>query len=225
VHYVLSVPARAAIAHAAWICGVTAVAGAVTAANRAGWIRLTELAATPKAVAEGRIWLLVTSGVVADRPWLPSLLGFALVGFAALSCAHWRVVLLAALAGHVLATLLVYGLLGAAAAADGAAFANLLAQPDFGLSAMIAAWIGVIACAVWRRHASRRAHVLDALGCLCCALIGLAFRPDVTALDSEHLVAFALGVAIAAGASPSCSRASRSRSRGLVPGRRGMSSP
>jgi len=211
VYYVLLVPVRGAIVHAAWICGITSVAGAVTAANRAGWIQITDLAASPKAVAEGRLWLLLTSGVVADHPWLPSLLGFALVGFAALSVANARVVVLAALAGHVLATLLVYGFLGAAAAVDSGAFANLADQPDIGLSAIIASWIGVVSCVFWRRFRSRRAHVLNAFGCVGCALVGFAFRPDVTALDAEHLVAFALGVAAAGAlASPVGSRALRS---------------
>ena len=41
-------------------------------------------------------------------------------------------------------------------------------------------------------------HVLNALGCVGCALIGFAFRPDVTVPDTEHLVAFALGVVIGA---------------------------
>jgi lambda repressor-like predicted transcriptional regulator len=191
------VPARRAIGSAAWICGVTAIAGAVTIATRAGWIRITDLAASPRAVSEGKLWLLLTSGVVADRPWLPSLLGFALVGFAALSVAQARVVVVAALAGHVLATLLVYGFLGASAAVDRGAFANLTGRPDAGLSAIIAAWIGVVSCVIWRRRRTRRAHLLNALGCIGCALIGFAFRPDVTALDTEHLVAFALGVAVA----------------------------
>ena len=190
-------PARAASIRAA-----TAVAGAVTAANRAGWLDRAHLAASPRAVAEGKLWLLLTSGVIADRPWLPSLLGFAIVGFAALSVAPVRVVVAAALAGHVVATLAVYGFLGAADAVDHGAFAHLLDRPDVGLSAIIAAWIGVVSCAFWRRSRSRRAHVLNALGCVGCALIGFAFRPDVTALDSEHLVAFALGAAIAAWWSP-----------------------
>src|SRR5262249_46941557 len=115
-----------------------------------------------------------------------------------LSVARPRVVVLAALAGHVLATLLVYGFLGAAGAVDEGAFSNLLDAPDVGLSAIIAAWIGVVAYALWRRHPSRRAHALDALRCVCRALIGLAFRPDVTALASEPLVAFALGILVAA---------------------------
>ena len=81
-------PVRRAIAHAAWICGIAAAAGAVTAANRAGWIRTSQLAASPRAIADGKLWLLLTSGVVADRPWLPSLLAFALVGFVTLSLAR-----------------------------------------------------------------------------------------------------------------------------------------
>ena len=189
---------RGLIPRAAWICAAAVVAGLVTAANRAGWAGLSHLAASPRAVAEGKLWLLFTSGIVADRPWLPSLLGFAIVGFAALSVARPRVVVAAALAGHVLATLVVYGLLGAADAFDHDAFANLVDRPDIGLSAIIAAWIGVVSCVLWRRYRSRRAHVLNAVGCIGCALIGFAFRPDVTALDSEHVVAFGLGVAIAA---------------------------
>jgi hypothetical protein len=192
------VQSRRLTAHAAWICAATVAAGVATAANRAGWLGLSHLAASPKAVAEGKLWLLFTSGVVADRPWLPSLLGFAIVGFAALSVARPSVVAAAALAGHVLATLVVYGSLGAVDAIDHDAFANLVARPDIGLSAIIAAWIGVVSCMLWRRCPSRRAHGLNALGCIGCALIGFAFRPDVTALDSEHIVAFALGVAVAA---------------------------
>jgi lambda repressor-like predicted transcriptional regulator len=170
----------------------------MTVANRAGWAGLTHLAASPRAVAEGKIWLLFTSGVVADRPWLPSLVGFAIVGFAASSVARLGVVVVAALAGHVLATLVVYGFLGVVDAFDHGVFANLVDRPDIGLSAIIAAWIGVVSCRLWRRYSSRRAHALNVLGCIGCALIGFAFRPDVTALDTEHIVAFALGVAIAA---------------------------
>jgi lambda repressor-like predicted transcriptional regulator len=198
VKYGESVQLRRLSARAAVICAATLLAGIATVANRAGWLGLSHLAASPRAVAEGKIWLLFTSGVVADQPWLPSLLGFAIVGFAALSLARARVVVVAALAGHVLATLVVYGFLGAADAVDHGAFANLDSQPDIGLSAIIAAWIGVISCMLWRRYRSRRAHALNVLACIGCALIGLAFRPDLNALDSEHIVAFALGVAVAA---------------------------
>jgi lambda repressor-like predicted transcriptional regulator len=179
------------------IAAATGAAGLVTLANRSGWIAPSSLAASPRAVADGKVWLLLTSGVVADRPWLPSLLGFAIVGFAALSLARPLVVAVAAVSGHVLSTVLVYGFLGVAQAIHDHAFASVLDQPDLGLSAIIAAWIGVVAHAVWRRRPSARAHLLTTGGCVVCALIGFAFRPDVTVLDSEHLVAFALGVGVA----------------------------
>jgi hypothetical protein len=191
-------PSSLVVSRAAAVCGATAVAGAITAVNRTGWIGLSSLAASPKAVAEGKIWLLLTSGVIADRPWLPSLLGFAIAAFAALSIAPVRVVVAAAFAGHVLATLAVYGFLGVVRAIDRDAFGALVGQADVGLSAIIAAWIGVVAQAMWSRYRSRRGHVLTAAGCVGCALIGFAFRSDVTVLDSEHIVAFALGVAISA---------------------------
>ena len=138
-----------------------------------------------------------TSGVVADRPWLASLIGFAIAAFAALSVASVPVVVLAALAGQVLATLAVYGFLGLTREVHPGAFDTLLNTPDIGLSAVIAAWIGVVAQRFWCRYRSRRSHVLNVLGCVGSALIGFAFRPDLTALDSEHLVAFTLGVLIA----------------------------
>ena len=58
---------RRLTARAASICAATAVAGAVTAANRAGWLDISHLAATPRAVAEGELWRLLTSGVIAER--------------------------------------------------------------------------------------------------------------------------------------------------------------
>jgi hypothetical protein len=187
-------------ARTAGVLGATAIAGAVTLANRAGWIALRTVAASPYAIAKGKVWLLFTSGVIADRPWVASLVGFAIVAFAVLSVASLRVVVISAFAGHVLATLAVYGALGLARQLDPDhdAFASLVHKPDYGLSAIIAAWIGVVAQWFWRRYRSPRAHVLNVLGCIGCALIGFAFRPDVTALDTEHLVAFAMGVAIAA---------------------------
>ena len=188
--------ARRAVA----VGAVTSGAGVVTIASRSNWIVLSHLAASPRAIAQGKLWLLLTSGIVADRPWLPSLLGFAIVAFAALSVASVRVVVAAAFAGQVVATLLVYGFLGLARVVDGGAFGALVNTPDIGLSAIIAAWIGVVAQALWRRHRSRRAHILTALGCIGCGLIGFAFRPDLTVLDSEHIVAFCFGVLIASSA-------------------------
>jgi hypothetical protein len=200
-----------------------------------GWVGVSNMAASPDAIAKGKVWLLLTSGIVADRPWLASLIGFAIVATVALAVAPLRIVVAAAVAGQVLATLAVYGVLGVARAFDHGAFASLLHTPDIGLSAIIAAWIGVVSHAYWQRYRARRAHVLNVLGCIGCALIGFAFRPDVTALDSEHIVAFALGVVIAAwwpsdAGISSAERGSRARrsatsARDSRSGRRGRARP
>src|SRR5262249_6728940 len=145
---------------------------------------------------EGRLWLLLTSGLIADPPVAPSLVGFWLVCATALAVCPARVGVRVAVVGHTVSALAVYAVIAAARVSDPTAFASVVALPDFGLSAMIAAWLGAIARVLWRRFPSRRAHALVALGSLGCAGIGLAFRPDVTFLDSEHLVAFAIGVAL-----------------------------
>lgn len=199
--YVLRVhPGHRLGRRAVGVAALTAAAGIVTVASRSGWIGLSHLAASPNAIAKGKLWLLLTSGGVADRPWLASLVGFAVVAFATLSVARVRVVVLAALAGQVVATLAVSGFLGLARALDHDAFNALVNTPDIGLSAIIAAWIGVCAQTLWRRYRSRRAHMLNVLGCIGCALIGSAFRPNLTALDTEHIIAFFLGVLIASSA-------------------------
>jgi hypothetical protein len=183
---------RAVIAAAA----ATGVAGAVTAATGAGVVSLSSLASSPQSIGEGRPWLLLTSGLVADRPIAPSLVGFWLVCAAALATCSAGVVVRVAVVGHTLSAVAVYAVIALARLSDPGAFASVVALPDFGLSAMIAAWLGAIARVLWRRFPSRRAHVLVALGSVGCAGIGLACRPDVTFLDSEHLVAFAIGVAL-----------------------------
>jgi hypothetical protein len=150
------------------------------------------MAATPRAVGEGKLWLLVTSGLLADTPWLPSLLGFAIVLAVALYVLPLRQLLSAAVAGQLLSALLVYGVIGGARVVDGHAFDSVVDLQDYGVSTMIAAWIGAVACVAWAGHS----HLRVVAGCLVCLVVGLAFRPTVTFLDSEHIVAFAIGVAV-----------------------------
>lgn len=174
----------------------TAVVTAGTALNRLAGLPLSSVAASPRTLDDGRLWLLVTSGLLADDPWLPSLLGFAVVLCCALCLASPRVVLGVAAAGQVGSALVVYGVVAAARLIDPRAFESLLNAPDYGVSAMIAAWIGAIAAVSWRRFPTWNGHLGVVAGCLGCLAIGLACRPDVTFLDSEHLVAFGLGVLV-----------------------------
>ena len=148
-------------------------------------------------MGEGKLWLLLTSGLLADRPAVPSLLGFWLVGFAVLLLVSPKVVAGVALGGHTLSALAVYGVIALTRVLDPHAFASVLRLADYGLSAMIAAWLGAIASVFWKRHPAQLARVLIVLGSAGCAGIGLALRPDLTFLDSEHLVAYAVGVALA----------------------------
>lgn len=175
----------------------TAVAAGVTCANRLGELSLSSIAASPQAFGEGKVWLIVTSALIADRPAVPSLVGFWIVAVAALLLCSLRVVASAAAFGHVLSALGIYGLVALVRLVDPHAFGSILQLSDYGLSAIIAAWLGAIAHVLWSRHPSRVAHVAVAAGSLGCAGIGIAFRPDLTFLDSEHLLAFAVGVAVA----------------------------
>jgi hypothetical protein len=178
------------------VAAATAVVGAGTAVNRLLGVPLSSFASSPRLVGEGRVWLLLTSGVLADNPWLPSLAGFAV----ALAVASWvlpgHVVVSAAAAGQVLSALLVYGGVGLVRLLDPRAFGSVVGQSDFGLSAVIAAWIGAVAGVYWGRDPSARGRTMVVLGCLCCLGVGLAFRPHLTFLDSEHIVAFAIGAAL-----------------------------
>jgi hypothetical protein len=96
-----------------------------------------------------------------------------------------RILWTAAAAGHVLATLVVSGALDAAGVT--------VSRPDNGTSAIIAAWIGVAACCLWRRGAAAAAIGL----CLVSALVGWLLRPDLDILDTEHAVALAVGICVA----------------------------
>lgn len=168
---------------------VPAVAGVVsvmTVLNRVGVVSLRDLASTPQGVADGREWQLLTSAFVADRPAVPSVIGFTIVGLAALALAGARILWTAAAAGHILATVVVYGVLDAAHVT--------VARLDYGTSAIIAAWIGVIACRLWQLGAARVAVGF----CVVAALVAWFFRPELDILDTEHAVALAVGIGVAA---------------------------
>ena len=162
------------------------VVATMTVLNGAGVIALRDLAATPQSVAGGRAWQLLTSALVADHPVVPSIVGFTGVGLAALALSGSRVLWAAAVAGHVGSALAVYGLLDA--------ISYRVDQPDFGTSAVISAWIGVIAYEVRRRRSSGAAVAV----CAVAAIVGWLCRPHFDALDTEHAVALAVGVGVAA---------------------------
>jgi hypothetical protein len=173
------------------VFAATCLISVVTALTRLGQVSVRLLAATPASLREGRIWLLVTSALVADRPALASILGFLAVGVAAVWLLGPRVAWVAAAAGHVCSAAVVYVAIGLVRLADPGAYVSTLDLSDYGTSAIVAAWIGAIALWLWRRR--RR---VEAVGlCGLAAGIGWYCKGDLTVLDWEHLVALGCGIA------------------------------
>jgi hypothetical protein len=171
----------------------TGLISGATAATRVGEVPVRSLAATPAALADGRVWLLVTSAIVADRPAAASILGFLAVGLAVVAVCGARVTWAAAAAGHLLSAVTIYVGLGVVRTVDASAYEGVLRQPDFGTSAIIAAWLGALAYTLWSRRARAAAVLLVAAA----ALIGWYCKGALTVLDTEHAVALTAGVAAA----------------------------
>jgi hypothetical protein len=170
---------------------------AVTLAQNSGVMAVRTVAASPQQIAAGKLWLLVTSGLLVQKPLGLSLVSFAALGALTLIACGYRVLAWSALVGHVLSTLVVYGLLGIGWAASSELFGRIWAAPDYGVSAITAAWLGAVASLAWRSSGKNRAEqALVAIGCLAIAALGWMIRGHLNLLDSEHVLAFATGVAI-----------------------------
>jgi hypothetical protein len=172
------------------LLGTTGAISVLTAINRLDMLPTRMLASSPSSVESGRIWLLCTSAFLADRPALASLAGFAVVGLAVAGLCGVRVLWLAAVTGHVGSAGLVYATIFLVRAVDPTAFHAVFAYLDYGTSAVIAAWIGALACWLWQRDARLAAVAL----CVGSGLIGYLLNKNLTALDTEHVLALAFGV-------------------------------
>jgi hypothetical protein len=171
------------------VLAATGLISAGTVLTRLNQLPLRELAATPASISDGRVWLLVTSALVADRPAFASIAGFLVVGLATVRLCGGHVAWIAATAGHVVSAATVYVAIGLVRLAFPHAYEHALNLPDYGTSAIIAAWIGAIATALWLRR--RRAGAIALV--VVSALLGWVGKGSLTVLDTEHAVAFALG--------------------------------
>jgi hypothetical protein len=173
----------------------------LTVAHVGKLVATSSVAASPSRVADGRVWLLVTSGLLVQRPIVLSLVSFVVLAVLALVVCGPKVLWLGAIIGHVFSTVIAYGLLAVVRLADHTAYSSLLHAPDYGVSAVAAAWLGSIACTAWaRRGSSLRGKAAVLLSCVAVALFAWMVQRHVqkhlTFLDSEHGFAFALGVLI-----------------------------
>lgn len=181
-------------ASVASVLGAVGAVSLMTAATSVGLVSAATLATTPRATAEGRFWLLFSSALVADRPAWVELVTFAGFAIVVLALVGPRVLWSSALLGHVGSTLAMYGVVGGARLIVPSAFASLLSYEDYGTSAMIAAWVGVIAAVAWRSRSGAASRLGVATFVASAAAIAWAIRPDFSVLDGEHLFAFAIGV-------------------------------
>jgi hypothetical protein len=182
---------------AAIVAAAVGAVSLVTAATSAGLVSVTALAATPRATADGKIWLLFSSAFVADKPAWVELTAFATFAVLVLFLVGPFVLWSSAILGHVGSTLVLYGFIAVAGLVVPAAFDSVLSFEDYGTSAMIAAWVGVIAAVGWRRWGGVGARLGVVAFCAIAASIAWAVHPGASILDGEHVVAFMVGVATA----------------------------
>jgi hypothetical protein len=181
---------------AAAALAVVAPTGLATGANRAGLLGIRTVASTPRAAAEGKVWLLATSAFVADTPTAPSLIAFAVLALAAVYVCGLRVAAVSAAVAHVGSAAAMYALIAVVRAVAPTAFESVLTLPDYGLSAIFAAWLGAVAAVGWRARAAAAPRSGIAAFCLFAGFVGWLCRPDLTPLDFEHVLAFGLGIAV-----------------------------
>src|SRR5437016_1567427 len=144
----------------------------VTFAASARALRPGTFASTPEDFVHGRLWLLLSSALVADKPVPLSLVSFAALGVAVLVVCGPRLLWTTALVGHVASAALVYLAIAAVRSVDPSAFRDLMSLPDYGLSAAIAAWIGALAATAWRARPTRTARAWTLAACVASALLG-----------------------------------------------------
>lgn len=180
-------------------CVVVVLVTAVTIASRAGLVSADTLSASPRRIAHGKVWLLISNGLLVQRPLALCLFSFVVLIFLTPLVCGTRVFVASAAVGHVGSTLLAYALVGGVYTVDPAAVRNLISYPDYGVSAIQAAWIGAIAATLWRRRGqTRRGRVLVVAAVLAVTGIAYSVRSDLTLLDSDHFFAFAIGATFAA---------------------------
>jgi hypothetical protein len=181
----------------ALVAVAVAAVGGVTAAARLGTVGMNVLVGTPSDVSDGKVWAPLTGAFVADRPVALSLAAFALFAAATLVVCGSRILAVSAVVGHVGSTLLVYLGVAAVRAVDPEAFESAVAHRDYGVSAVIAAWLGALVLVEWRKRRSGRERLAVAAFVALCALVGWIADSQRTALDADHVVAFGIGVAVA----------------------------
>lgn len=167
------------------LASVVAYLVAVAVIQATGAPDWQSLAASPDKIADGRLWLLLSSGLVIDGvPWLQFAvlaivlaLAYARVGAARL----WA----AGLIAHIGSALLAYAGIGVLNVL-GVDTGTVSHELDYGVSVLLAGELGVIAVS-----GGKRAALL--VGVLGVAGFGIGLADSSALANAEHLLGFALG--------------------------------
>jgi hypothetical protein len=170
---------------------------ALTVATENGSLRVEALASSPVRFEQGKLWFLFTSGLIVQQPIVISLASFVALATLVFVVCGTRLLWIVAVAGHVGSTVLAYSALAAVRAVDPPSFQGLLSHPDYGVSAISAAWLGAIAAAGWRRRGQTvRGRIGIGFAVFAIAVFAYMLRRGLTILDSDHVIAFAIGIAL-----------------------------
>jgi hypothetical protein len=179
---------------AAWLAAVALLA--ITRVT-VGWPSPGDLAASPDALERGQLWRLPTSALVIEGPPVVQIGATALLIWIVVHRFGAPTFWVAAVAGHVGSTLAVYTGIALVWLVDAHAVRHVTDAPDYGISAVWAACMGVV-CVAGAAGALRRARLATALGAGCLLTFLVLVPADGEISDFEHLVAFLAGAAVAA---------------------------
>ncbi|MGI8920967.1 MAG: hypothetical protein ACR2HD_04720 [Solirubrobacteraceae bacterium] len=175
--------------------GVVAVLSGLAAA---GALDPADLASNPVGVSHGRLWTLLSSGLLVAGPGvLVALLAAAAAALALAVHGGWALFWRVALAGHVGSALVAYVVLGLLVAVGATSSgAPSLTAPDYGISCVWFASVGALLCLLALRVRSGQWRAF-ADGPLAAAALSALFLPTSILSDglttAEHVLALVLG--------------------------------
>ena len=180
------------------IAAYIAAVGACEITRRtAGFPEPSDVALSPAALAAGKVWLLLTSAFLVSGPPLAELAGLTLAAVLLVRragpAAFWR----AAIAGHVIATLVAYAGVGVLWLADRATVVAVVHDRDFGVSGVWLGVLGALFAVTWRSLRAdlhRAGDRILAFACVTAPAIGTIFFPPLS--GAEHALAFAAGAGL-----------------------------
>jgi len=179
------------------IAYLTAV-GFIEVLRHAEVVTATDVAATPDAIVDLKVWRLVTSAFMVSGPPVLELLGLTAATVLFLRRYSAGTFWAAAFAGHVGGTLLAYAGVAVLWLISRETVQGVVDQPDYGVSAV---WLALLGALLADSLGSVRAGAADPMdrvltvACVLAGVIGFVFFSLLG--GTEHLLAFAAGYLVA----------------------------